>query len=296
MMAHQKNAARLVGQHFFVLFLLVFFLLGCSPQTSPESPSDGILQVVFIDVGQGDSTLLISPSGRSLLVDCGKGQAYGAVAAQLRTHGIRAPDVIVGTHPHDDHVGALPGILKNMGTKELYLNGRDDGSRLYAAILREAGVRNLMIQPLIAGDVLNWDPDVSVEVLAPRDPNRTNVNDSSIILKVTYGVHSFLLTGDAEELEEAELVRHDEKRLSSNVVKVPHHGSATSSTHTFVAAVQADVAIVSTGVNAFGHPHDMVLKRWADSGAEVYTTKEHGTLVLESDGQTLWLSKTKKAA
>lgn len=293
MKVSRKNAAiAFFRRRFFLCVLMMASVLisGCHLQPEMDKQEESYLKIVFIDVGQGDAALLISPSGRSLLIDCGSGQSYGAVTAEMRKHDVQVPDLIIGTHAHDDHVGSLPGLLKNIGAKGLYLNGENDDSRLYQAIVREATARDLAIQPLVAGDMIQWDREVQLHVFGPYDPNRNNRNNSSVVLQVRYGAHRFLFTGDAESEEELEMLRFSQKALASHVVKVPHHGSASSSTPSFVQAVHADVAVISVGKNDFGHPNRDVLARWQSSGAEVYTTEEMGSMTFESDGKRLWMS------
>lgn len=294
---NQKNTHTGFGKStgaFLLSMLLILMLSSCSNYYEPEKQAtEGILQVLFLDVEQGDSTLLISPSGKSMLVDCGEGKAFGKVTDTLTQYGIKKPDVVIGSHSHSDHVGSLPGILKKNGANEIYFNTEKNDSRLYQSILSQAQSNGLVAKTALAGDKIPWDSQVSVEVLGPKSSQNKNLNNNSIVLKVSYGKHSFLLTADAEKELEEEMVREKAKALKATVVKIPHHGSKSSSTPAFVDAVDADVAICSYGENDFGHPNAEVLKRWQKSGAGIYTTKENGDLLFESDGERLWISGQK---
>ncbi len=254
------------------------------------------LEVVFFDVGQGDAALLSLPNGRHLLVDAGVRDPYTDAGARtllshLRRHGINRLDAVVVTHPHADHFGGLPALLREIEIGQVVHNGQPYGSHLYAetfGLMDSLGVRN---HTVVGGDSLALDPAVHLQVLAPDIAPHlgAEANDGSVVLKVTYGGTSFLLTGDAEHAAETDLVAQYGDLLRSDVVKVGHHGSRTSSTPALVERVIGDgapLAVVSVAKrNVHGLPDAEVLDRWQDAGATVLQTWAEGAVWLRSDGQ-----------
>ncbi len=254
------------------------------------------LEVLFFDVGQGDAALLTLPGGRHVLVDAGVRSEYAdagtrTILPHLRRAGIDRLDAVVVTHPHADHLGGLPALLRAVEVGQVVHNGQAYASDLYAetlALMDSTGTRD---RAVTAGDTLALDPAVHLQVLAPSAAPRPGdeANDGSVVLRVSYGETSFLLTGDAERAAEASLVAHYGDLLRSDVVKVGHHGSRTSSTAGFVERVvggAAPLAVVSVAErNVYRLPNPEVLDRWQDAGATVLQTWDAGAVWLRSDGQ-----------
>lgn len=276
-----------------LILLLVFSLSACSSEEEITSPQ-GTLCVTFIDVGQGDAAILVGPSGRSMLIDSGSGQAYAAVAKAFEAEKINRPDIILISHPHSDHMGSVPGILKNMGTDRFYMNLEDIETRLYAATLREVLNLNLTPEPLLPGQKIDWEDGVDVEVLGPLKLGSSNINNHSAVVKVSFGDHSFLFCGDIEKTAEEDLVAHYGSKLHSTVVKIPHHGSDTSSSPQFIQALAAPYGVLSYGKdNPYGHPHQEIVEAWQIAGTELYASQINGSLSFESDGERLFLTAEK---
>jgi competence protein ComEC len=223
----------------------------------PWRPTPAGTRVTFLDVGQGDAVLVERPDGTRLLVDGGAHPT--AVVGWLRRQGIRHLDTVVQTHPDRDHVGGLPAVVRGVRVDRIWAH--DPAPELAAAALA-AGV------PLLRDDPA-W--------LWPDPESSPGGNDASIVL----AVDGFLLTGDVEA--PAETVVAGRLRPVC-VLKVPHHGSATSTTGTLLAAIDPALAVVSVGRNAYGHPAPEVLARLRADGAEVRTTAAGGTLVVERAG------------
>jgi len=258
-----------------------------------ESFSTGILQVNFIDVGQGDSALIQFPNGKAMLIDGGSGDKYGCVASVLAENKIDKIDVLVGTHTDDDHIGSLPGIIKNYSIDAVYLNGFND-SRTYQAFVRESKNKGLALQQLYQGDSIVVDSAVKIQVFSPQDLNIETDNDYSPIMKLTYHNRSFLFLGDAEKTSEVIALTYDKKGLKSDVVKVGHHGSTTSSSPAFAYAVSPGIAVIPVGAdNGYGHPDEIIVNRWQLLGAKVYSTAKNGTISIRTDGDSLELFANK---
>jgi competence protein ComEC len=254
------------------------------------------LEMVFFDVGHGDAALLRLPNERHLLIDAGARSPTGdhgthTVLPHLERYGIDRLDAVLVSHPHGDHLGGVPALLRGVPVGRLITGGTAYDSDLYAEtqhLIDSTGVPHQTVQ---RGDTLLLDPAVRLQILAPEPGARTgdNANDASIVLRVAYGRTTLLFTGDAERQTEAHLVRRYGDFLRSDVVKVGHHGSSTSSTAPFVAAATRDTtrtaAVISAGAHGFFDlPRPEVVRRWDAAGAAVWTTKRGGALWLRSDG------------
>ena len=253
------------------------------------------LDVLFFDVGQGDAALVSLPNGKHVLIDAGlrEGDADAGtwtILPHLQRYGIRHLDAVVVSHPHSDHLGGLPSILRAMPVHRVIHNGDNYPSELYRETVHLLDSLDVRHDAVRAGDTLALDPSVRIHVLAPMSgPLGEDANDASVVLKLSYGATAFLFTGDAEKASEGRMVGRYGRLLESAVVKVGHHGSSTSSTPAFVRHAVTDsgaVAVVSVAArNKFGLPSLDVLGRWAAHGADVRRTSEGGAVWLRSDGR-----------
>jgi competence protein ComEC len=263
--------------------------------------TDGDLSVLFFDVGQGDATLVRFPNQRTMLIDGGErklGHDCGerVICPYLRRAGIGRLDVVVLTHADNDHVGGLPAVLQEYSTRLVLDSGARQSTAAYLRFLELAHEPEVAYRQVRAGDVLEICPQVKVTVLHPTGEFVTDegvapsgLNNASVVLKVQYGVISFLLTGDVEEEAEEAMLRRGQQ-LHSTVLKTPHHGSNTSSTMPFLKAIGPRMAVVSVGWrNRFGHPHQEVLERYERLGVALYRTDLHGAVMVETDGRKLKL-------
>jgi competence protein ComEC len=252
-----------------------------------------------IDVGQGDSLLVITPDGKTLLVD---GGGFGGgprqtpqdfdigeevVSPALWARGIRHLDAVALTHAHADHIGGLPALLRNFHPDELWV-GNNPHVAVYNALLAEAAQLHVRVSTFSAGDAFAFG-STQVNVLAPfRDylPGAEPTNNDSLVLHVAYGATSVMLEGDAEApIEQAML---QESGLASTLLKVGHHGSSTSTRPEFLARVAPQWAVISCGLyNRYGHPREDVLKELEDAHVRTFRTDIGGISCFRLDGKTV---------
>ena len=267
----------------FVLAAMLM-LVGCTSNTetskTPANAGDE-MRVHFLDVGQGDSIFIESPNGKTMLVDGGVKGAGPEIVAYLKEQGVQKLDAVVATHPDADHIGGLIAVLNSIEIGEFYDSGKVHTSQTFEEMLTLIDTKNISYNVPKTGDTLAFDDAVSVKVLS-ADETASDNNDASIVLKVTYGDVSFLLTGDAGVALEKEMLTKDVK---STVLKAGHHGSNTSSSQSFIQAVRPEVTVLSYGEdNKYGHPHEEVVERLQAIDSKIYATAEAGTVIVSTDG------------
>ncbi len=268
----------------------------------PAVVSPGMMEVTAIDVGQGDSILIIGPDGATMLVDAG-GPVGGVteaaeatsrfdvgeevVSPYLWSRRLRRLDVLTLSHAHSDHMGGMPAVMRNFRPRELWVS-IDPNSAAYRALLAEAKDLGVTVRHFYAGDQLAWG-GADVTVLAPEtgyNNPREPVNNDSLVMRMQYGKSSVLLEGDAEAPSEREMLAHG-RVAAVTLLKIGHHGSRTSTTQQFLSAAAPKDAVVSVGRgNTFGHPRYEVIERIAEARAKLYRTDEFGltTFLLGRDG------------
>jgi len=293
----------MLKRSFLLLLIAGLVLAGCNvdpagpvPQATP-SPGQGTLKVVFLDVGQGDSILIQAPNGQTMLIDGGRSTSLAntVIIPKLKEWGAKQVDVLIPTHPDQDHIAGLVGVLENFPVKLAALTGQVHSTQIYERLLTDIRDKNIEALKVRVGTAIPFDPSVKLEVLNPDDAavNSDDTNDASIVIKLTYGATSFLLTGDAEmSANKAILDRGFDVR--STVLKLGHHGSRTSTNEDWLNHVQPQLGIISAGKdNSFGHPHPEVIAALEKLKIPYIRTDEHGTITVTSDGATIHVTSEK---
>lgn len=292
-----------------VLFALIVF------HPFSTRTTNGRLQIDFLDVGQGDSALITTPDGTTILIDGGGRPQHNvqnnlndeteeepfkrdtrsigeSVVSEFLWHkGLSRVDYIIATHADFDHIDGLNDVARNFNVKTALAARTPPNNSEFVRFSTTLKQQNIPLQIVSRGDVLKFG-EVTIEILSPQKTNNVNdpsQNNDSIVLIVRFGSRSILFTGDIEQETEKILLASNDTLLC-DVVKVAHHGSKTSSIENFVKATQAKFAIISVGLlSPFGHPNKEVVERWKSNGTEVFMTGEKGTITISTDGNGLKL-------
>jgi competence protein ComEC len=272
-----------------LILSLIVIVSGCQfiPHQATFTPKNS-LAVHFLDVGQGDSILLVDEND-TMLIDGGNPDKGDDIVRYLKSLGITQLDYVVATHNHNDHAGGLTDVVSQLEVANLYITNSQetDASK---SLIAAAKKKNIPISTPTPGTTLNLG-DTIITVLGPLR-NHDNVNDDSLVLKAVHGSHRFLFTGDmGDEAEHELLANHTD--LEADVLKVGHHGSYSSTSYQFLKAVNPLYAVISCGANNdYGHPHKEALSRLNDVGSTIFRTDLLGTIIAISEGDQLTFNKT----
>ena len=253
---------------------------------------DGTLKMYAIDVGQGDSILMVSPTGKTMLVDAGDVDAFDAIDSLLTELNITSLDLVVATHPHSDHIGSMQKVLEKYGAKLFLMPDVEYSSKTYRKLIDTIDECHITSRYVFSGDIIEWDDSCHITVLGPVEGasySEANMNEWSVILRVEYGHNAVILTGDAETVsEQISMFSNDESLYRADVLKVGHHGSSTSTSDAFLEAVAPTYALISLGNNNdYGHPHKEITQKLSAHGITVYRTDKVGTIIAVMDGTSV---------
>jgi len=236
-------------------------------------PQDNNLRVYCLDVGQGDS-ILITNNNKTMLIDASTNEMGSRVVKYLNDLGIKKIDYLVGTHPHEDHIGGLDNVIKNFDIGTIYMPNVVATTKTFEEVIDAISAKKLKVTSPKTGDKFTVG-NAECEVMSIRN-DKDDYNNCSIVIKMDFNNVSYLFTGDAEESVES-----SRKWPHIDVLKVGHHGSNTSSSKKFLEQIKPEVALISVGQgNTYGHPTQATLKRLSNIGAKIYRTDENGTILL----------------
>ena len=290
---------------------------GQSSDTAANSKAEakGQLTISMLDIDQGDA-VLIQTGVKNILIDTGddkyyedgnKGKETTQLLTELQKLKIDHIDTLVMTHAHADHIGKADKVIAQYGVKELVYNGIPSTSKYFINALKAAKANGTQQVKVKAGDVLDFGNGVSFEIVSPsqslidedtaaiKAKKKVDVNNESVVGRLTFGNFAMLFTGDAEGLVEKDMVASYGKKLKCQVLKAGHHGSKTSSTAEFLKLVQPESVVMSLGVNnQYGHPHEALLNRLQKQGIKnIYRTDANGTITIVSDGSSYSITTEK---
>jgi competence protein ComEC len=265
-----------------------------SPVVAPEGVANATtvlagkkLTVSYIDVGQADSILIQTPGGKNVLIDAGNNGDATTIVNYLKAQNIIRLDYVIATHSHEDHIGSMDTVINTFDIGQVVMPKESSNTQTFRDVLTAIANKGLKPIEAKAGVKLDLGSELYAELLAPNSTGYHDINDYSAVLRLVYGKNSFLFTGDAETQSESEMLRLG-SQLKVDVLKVGHHGSRTSSTAAFLKLVAPKYAVISVGKgNSYGHPTGEALGRLGSVGATIYRTDESGTIVCESDGETI---------
>ncbi|MCI7079237.1 MAG: MBL fold metallo-hydrolase [Veillonellaceae bacterium] len=290
---------------------------GQSSDTAANSKAEakGQLTISMLDIDQGDA-VLIQTGVKNILIDTGddkyyedgkKGKENTQLLTELQKLKIDHIDTLVMTHAHADHIGKADKVIAQYGVKELVYNGIPSTGKYFINALKAAKANGTQQVKVKAGDVLDFGNGVSFEIVSPsqslidedtaaiKAKKKVDVNNESVVGRLTFGNFAMLFTGDAEGPVEKDMVASYGKKLKCQVLKAGHHGSKTSSTAEFLKLVQPESVVMSLGVNnQYGHPHEALLNRLQKQGVKnIYRTDANGTITIVSDGSSYSITTEK---
>lgn len=267
-------------------FIIVFSLLGNVAEAKPQNTTViDKLEVHFIDVGQGDATL-IKCGDSAMLIDAGENDKGTVVQNYLRNQGVKSLDYLIVTHPDSDHSGGADVIITKYDIGKIIMPNYTKDTATYRDVIKAMDYKKYKVTEPIVGDVYKLG-DAEFTIISPNDDDYDESNNYSVGILLKHGDKKFVFTGDAEEESEEDILDND-INISADVFKIGHHGSKTASAADFVKAVSPEFAVISCGENnEYGHPHSATLNTLRGSNVKLFRTDEQGSVVATSDGKKI---------
>ncbi len=304
-MAKHKKIKKNIKRNFFeILIILLAFLIinnqdkikNLFNQNNNQNQNDYIntnndlLKVHYLDVGQGDSIFIELPNNETMLIDAAESYQSEKIINYLKNLNYQKIDYVIGTHPHTDHIGGLKDIINTFEIGKIYMPKVVSTTKTYESLLMAIKDKNLKINTAKSGTSIIDTDALKINILAPNNSTYTELNNYSVVTKITYGTTKFLFMGDAEKLSENEI----KENVTADVIKIGHHGSNTSSSINFIKKVNAKYGIISVGLNnKYNLPKEETITNWENSGTKIYLTSINGTIRAISDGTNIKIESEK---
>ncbi len=277
----KRNHSKILSKISVVILALALIAFGMAYEyltSTPADYSDAVFTMHVIDVGQGDS-ILIRCGDKTMLIDAGESSAKTELERYLNEQEIEKLDYVIATHPHSDHIGGMENILRKYEYDNIIMPNVTHTSKTYISLLECIDEQGKEITEAVSGDEFMLG-EAKVKILAPNSDEYEEMNDWSVVVKITIKGRSFILSGDAEKISEDEMIKKYASELDCDVYKVGHHGSKSSSSSLYVTAMSPKYSVISVAAkNSYKHPADEVVKRLKMSGSEIYSTADHGDVV-----------------
>ena len=304
MTKHKKIKKNIKRNFFEILIILLAFLIinnqdkikNLFNQNNNQNQNDYIntnndlLKVHYLDVVQGDSIFVELPNNETMLIDAAESYQSENIINYLKNLNYQKIDYVIGTHPHTDHIGGLKDIINTFEIGKIYMPKVVSTTKTYESLLMAIKDKNLKINTAKAGTSIIDTDTLKINILAPNNSTYTELNNYSVVTKISYGSTKFLFMGDAEKLSENEI----KENVTADVIKIGHHGSNTSSSIDFIKKVNAKYGIISVGLNnKYNLPKEETITNWENSGTKIYLTSTNGTIRASSDGTNIKIESEK---
>ena len=304
MTKHKKIKKNIKRNFFEILIILLAFLIinnqdkiknlfnqnNNQNQNTYINTNNDLLKVHYLDVGQGDSIFIELPNNETMLIDAAESYQSENIINYLKNLNYQKIDYVIGTHPHTDHIGGLKNIINTFEIGKIYMPKVVSTTKTYESLLMAIKDKNLKINTAKAGTSIIDTDALKINILAPNNSTYTELNNYSVVTKITYGTTKFLFMGDAEKLSENEI----KENVTADVIKIGHHGSNTSSSIDFIKKVNAKYGIISVGLNnKYNLPKEETITNWENSGTKIYLTSTNGTIRASSDGTNIKIESEK---
>lgn len=304
MTKHKKIKKNIKRNFFEILIILLAFLIinnqdkiknlfnqnNNQNQYNNINTNNNLLKVHYLDVGQGDSIFIELPNNETMLIDAAESYQSEKIINYLKNLNYQKIDYVIGTHPHTDHIGGLKDVINTFEIGKIYMPKVVSTTKTYESLLIAIKDKNLKINTAKAGTSIIDTDTLKVNILAPNNDTYTELNNYSVVTKITYGTTKLLFMGDAEKLSENEI----KENVTADVIKIGHHGSNTSSSIDFIKKVNAKYGIISVGLNnKYNLPKEETITNWENSGTKIYLTSINGTIRASSDGTNIKIESEK---
>ncbi|WP_274292629.1 ComEC/Rec2 family competence protein [Clostridium perfringens] len=270
-----------------IIVVLLAGYFGIDLTQDSKVPKDSELMISYMDVGQGDAAY-IKVNGNDILIDAGPRSNSKELLEQLKAKNIDDFELVIATHPHEDHIGGMVDVFKEYEVKAFYSPKITHTTKTYENLVKAVKDEGLKTKELKGGMVIDLGEGAKFEVFTPQKSEYEELNDYSPIMKLSFGDTSYLFTGDAEKLAEEEALAKYKNSLDSDVIKFGHHGSSSSSSNAFIEAVSPKYGIISCAKdNKYGHPHRETLGIIKKYNIKTFRTDTDGEIILTSDGKSI---------